>query len=168
MGVCADPAGVKLNFYDKDGKNQLRQPVYGKGLLHSLPRAGRLPANDPITQNQSQGSTDWLTDVMVADNDDELSKMVASSTGAAMTSTCSYKVRVQWKNSLAKTEIEENCVTLAVVAQDEDDDGERLPTKEIYVFPEGTNIQPGHPFWDQWNKTIQFLQGRQERLKAKV
>jgi hypothetical protein len=171
MGVCADPSGVELKFYDKEGKNLIRS-VHGKGLLHSLPRAERLAANDPIAQNQSLGSTDWLTDVMVADNDDELNKMVASSTGAAMTSTCSYKVRVQWKNTLAPDKIDadrqENCVTLAVVPQNGEDDGERLLTKEIYIFPGGTKIEYGHPFWDQWNKTIHFLQDRQERLKAKA
>lgn len=168
MGVYADPSGIEIKFYDKEGKNEIRSSVKGQGLLHSLPRTERRGAPDPTTLDYSLGSTDWLTDVMVADTDKDLKEMTSASTGAAMTSTCSQMVYVQWKKQLSATQTDsgkiENCVTLAVVNPGEEDSGRRFPTKEIYVFPEGTKIVPGHPFWDKWHHTIDYLQSIHEEV----
>jgi hypothetical protein len=161
MGVYADPTGLEIRFYDKEGKNEIRSAIKGKAQLYSLSRTKRRGEPDPAVLDYSLGSTDWLTDVMVADTDEELKQMESASTGAALTSTCSQKVCVQWKKKFASGQIDadkiENCVTLAVVNPGEEDSGQRFPTKQIYVFPEGTNIRPGHPFWDKWHGTIDYV-----------
>jgi hypothetical protein len=161
MGVYADPTGVEIKFYDKEGKNEIRSSVKGKGLLHSLPRTDRRQKKDPENPGYSLGSTDWLTDVMIADTEDDLKQMTPCSVGASLTSTCSHMVRVQWKKTLQSGEVDsgkrENCVTLAIVNPGEEGIDARLPTKEICVFPEGTKIEPGHPFWTKWHKTIDYL-----------
>jgi hypothetical protein len=48
-------------------------------------------------------------------------------------------------------------VILAVVNLGEEDSGQRFPTKQIYVFPEGTKIKSGHTFWDKWHKSIDYV-----------
>lgn len=161
MGVYADPTGLEIRFYDKEGKNEIRSAIKGKGQLYSLPRTERRGEPDPADLDYSLGSTDWLTDVMVADTDEELGQMEPDCKGAALTSTCSQKVSVQWKKKLASGQIDtnkiENCVTLAVVNPGDEDSGQRFPTKQIFVFPEGTKIQPGHPFWNKWHGTINYI-----------
>lgn len=162
MGVYADPNGVEIHFYDKEGKKEIRNSIQGKGKLFSLHRADRRNQPDPISPDYSLGSPDWLTDVMIADNDHDLQKMTASSDGACLTSTCSQMVLVQWNVEPSPGKIDsgqmENCVTLAVVDSSDPNPRERLPTKEIYVFPEGTKIVEGHPFYNRWQKTIDYFQ----------
>lgn len=162
MGVYADPSGVELKFYDKEGKTEVRPSVKSKGLLHSLHRADRRQKPDPAELDYSLGSTDWLTDVMVADTEEELKAMPEISNGACLTSVCSRMVRVQWKKKLPNGKVDsgklENCVTLAVVTPGSEDSGRRMPTKEIYVFPEGTQFGPNHPFSHQWHSTIDYLE----------
>ena len=166
----ANPNGVEIYFYDKAGTKQIRKSVKGKGLLHSLHRTGRRNKPDPIAQDYSLGSVDWLTDVMIADNEDELQKMPPSSTGACLTSTCSRMVRVQWSVKSASGEVDsgrmDNCVTLAVVNTGDENAGERLPTKEIYVFPEGTKIEDT-PFWGRWSGIIDYLQSLHVKVDSR-
>jgi hypothetical protein len=169
MGVYADPSGVELKFFDKDGRNEIRPSVRGTGQLHSLARKERLNKPDPVALDYSLGSTDWLTDVMVADTEKELQDMPACSKGSAATSTCSRMVRVQWKEKLPNGQTEtkrlDNCVTLAVVTPGTEDSGQRLPTKEIYIFPNGTEFGPDHPFSRQWNGTIDYLESIRSEVK---
>jgi hypothetical protein len=170
MGVYADPSGVELKFYDKEGKTEVRPSVKSKGLLHSLHRADRRGEPEPVDLDYSLGSTDWLTDVMVAETEDELNAMPKSSNGACLTSVCSRMVRVQWKKKLPNGQIDsgrlDNCVTLAMVTPGTEDSGQRMPTKEIYVFPEGTQFGPEHPFWPQWHGTIAYLESIRTEVKT--
>jgi hypothetical protein len=169
MGVYADPSGVELKFFDKDGRNEIRPSIRGTGQLHSVPRKDRREKPDPVDLDYSLGSTDWLTDVMVADTCDELKEMPACSKGAAATSTCSRMVRVQWREKLPNGQTEtkrlDNCVTLAVVTPDTQNSGQRLPTKEIYIFPEGTQFGPDNPFRQQWTGTIDYLESIRTEIK---
>ena len=171
MGVYADPTGVEIKFYDKEGKNEIRSSVKGKGLLHSLPRTDRRNKPDPIAQDYSLGSLDWLTDVMIADTEDELQKMPPCSMGASLTSTCSRMVRVQWNKNLPNGQTDsgrlDGCVTLALVTPGTEDTGRRMPTKKIYVFPEGTHFGPDHPFLPQWKGTIDYLESMHAEAKTR-
>jgi len=162
MAVCADPVGVTLKFYDKDKKTLLRT-VHGKGKVQSQLRAERRNAPDPDNPDYSLGSTDWLTDIMVAETDEELEKMNPSVFVAdpGMTSTCSRMVCVQYEERLPDGRLEmrweNNCVTLAIVDPGTQDANGRLLTKEIHIFPEGTNFDPGDPDTLIWNGTIDYL-----------
>jgi len=161
MGVYADPSGVELRFFDADGEKEIREPVQGKGQLHSLPRTVRRGKPDPVGQDYALGSTDWLTDVMVADSDQELQSMTPTTTGASLTSTCSQLVCVQWKVKLPSGQIDagrkQDCVTLAIIKPGAQHVDGRVATKEIYVFPKGTTIGPGHKMWDKWHQTVDML-----------
>lgn len=141
MGLQPAPTGVTLRFVENDLITERKPPVTGFARFFSTPRKQRRGQPDPPNPGPELGSSDWLTDVLVADTQAKLAKLKPDFTTQALTSTTSLQVRVQWDTD-ANSGVEPASVTIAppgkLVMQTGDT---HFTTAELLVLPADADLR---------------------------
>ena len=150
MGVEPSPAGVTLEMCDKNGNVQSTyQGAAAK--LYSKPRPAKADLS-PVDHEAEYGSDDWLTDVLVAKSQDDLSSFSPSATMEAATSGSSKNVLVHHAAGGSYEPLKDR----TTIAYGSPIAGGRLSVDKIKVLPPETEMKPGHPLWHDWVKQTKF------------
>jgi hypothetical protein len=162
MGIESAPSGVTLHFLDKTGRPDGRPDVKGNCLLLSSRRI-----DNPLDPDPLWGSSDWLTDIIVADTPAKLSAIRPVGQGTdAFTSSASRRVFVQWdsKSPDGKQQIgeQQNCLTIARLLDGQCSKKGYGLTDHILILPSNTDMMPGHDCWKDWKDMILKLQAMLE------
>ena len=156
MGVEPSPAGIKLEFCDKNG-NVVETHTGAAAQLFSKPRPDNPPAG---TDDSEYGSTDWLTDVLVAETPENLLNFRPSALAHSATSGSSKGVQVHWHKTestpLPETATVRTLKNQLTIAYGDPIPGGRLSVDRIKVLPQETDMKPSHPLWAEWVKQTKF------------
>ncbi len=156
MGVEPSTTGIKLEFCDKDG-NTVDSHAGPAAQLFSQPRPENPSAG---TDDAEYGSTDWLTDVLVAETPENLLNFRPSALAHSATSGSSKGVQVHWHKTenapLPETATVRTLKNQLTIAYGTPIPGGRLSVDKIKVLPPETDMKPGHPLWDDWVKQTNF------------
>jgi len=152
MGVGPSKTGITLKFLDEEGnldKSMKRPVVFGvAAALYSAKRPVEPAAGEDAAL---YGSTEWLTHVLVAENCEELKKLVPGD-AAKQTSMASKKVRVQARVAQSSGGFESidlhDRITIAIGHQT---DSPYFTVEEILVLPPTAKLQAGHVLWKAWS-----------------
>jgi hypothetical protein len=156
VGIKASSNGVFLKFMDANGNLDPSKPViFGKAARL---RGKARPAGE------TEGSEDWLTDLLVADDESELNKLPQSGDNPPYTSASSKKVSVQWNATDAKGNKTASGLkgqtTIAVGYPMPESEGRpagrRFLAEGFLVMPEGTQMDASHKLWHAWKHGIEF------------
>jgi hypothetical protein len=161
MGVQASPNGVFLKFVDVNGNPDPSRPaVFGKlAALFGKTRPDHPGDPDPVF-----GSPEWLTDLLVANDTDDLADLPHRGTLAAYTSGSSKSVSVQWDATDVDGQDAEGSLdsrmTIAVGYPLPPTAGHTQPAfmvEGFLVLPPETSMNPTHKLWQGWLFGGQYL-----------
>jgi hypothetical protein len=156
VGIEASSNGVFLKFMDANGNLDPSKPViFGKAARL---RGKARPAGE------TEGSEDWLTDLLVAEDESGLNQLPQTSEGLPYTSASSKKVSVHWQTTDAKGNKTvsglKGQTTIAVGYPLPESEGgrkgRRFLAEGFLVMPEGTQMNASHKLWHAWKHGIEF------------
>lgn len=156
MGIEASSNGVFLKFVDASGNlDPSKPPIFGKAVRL---RGKARPAGE------TEGSEDWLSDILVADDEGDLSKLPQTSDGTPYTSASSKNVSVQWQTTDAKGNKTaaglKGQTTIAIgyplPESEGSGKGRRFLAEGFLVMPAETQMNERHKLWRAWKHGIEF------------
>ncbi len=156
MGIGPSSNGVFLKFVDANGNLDPSKPVvFGKAARL---RGKARPAGE------TEGSEDWLTDLLVADDESGLNQLPQSNHQIPYTSASSKGVSVQWHTTDAKGNKTvsgmKGATTIAIGYPMPESEGtskaRRFLAEGFLVMPPETQMNESHKLWRAWKHGIEF------------
>jgi len=156
MGIEPSSNGVFLKFVDANGNLDPSKPaIFGKAVRL---RGQLRPAGE------TEGSEDWLTDLLVADDESGLNELPQSSHDVPYTSASSKNVSVQWQTTDSKGNKTvsglkgQTTIALGYPVPDSagHSKGRRFLAEGFLVMPAQTQMNERHKLWHAWKHGIGF------------
>lgn len=162
MGVKVSPRGVFLKFLDAQGNLDSTKPVFF-GTAAAF--YGKTRPIHPNSKDPKYGSPDWLTDVLVADSEANLSTLPHSIDEEPYTSGSSKNVTVRWASTDASGQVQTNVLegaqTIAVgyPMPNGATTGTTTPymVEGFLVLPAGATLENDHATWPAWKNGVQYM-----------